>query len=163
MKSTVHAGRVRISLIPRVFPMFLLHSILPFPGLNYIILLIHILQKLLAYFPGLLKLQSLITYSTKMEREGLRDLVMCNDIRGRQTGSGTCIILLYKLCVDQPHSNNELYWHCLSSMLASSPWARCYKKILQWDLPPVCPLCEFMLHHCAHDKILCPCFCILYI
>ena len=83
MKSTVHAGRVRISLIPRVSPMFLLHSILPFPGLNYMILLIHILQKLLAYFPGLLKLQSLITYSTKMEREGLRDLVMCNDVRGR--------------------------------------------------------------------------------
>ena len=110
MKSTVHAGRVRISLHSQGFPhvSFTFYTPIPRPQL-YNTFNSHSAKIASLYFPGLLKLQSLITYSTKMEREGLRDLVMCNDIRGRQTGSGTCIILLYKLCVDQPHSNNELY------------------------------------------------------
>ena len=80
MKSTVHAGRVRISLIPRVFPMFLLYSILPFPGLNYIMLLILILQKLLAYFPGLLQLQSLITYSMQKWRRKSSSFAMMSGV-----------------------------------------------------------------------------------
>ena len=54
--------------------------------------------------------------------------IMC--IRGYIDTQGQCPIVI----IHKPASsllNNELYWHCLSSIPVSNPWTRCYKNGLE--------------------------------
>ena len=100
----------------------------------------HTMGSLLASFPGRSRLQFLIASSIKTEGEGLGERVTCV-MSGRREGGRCPIVVIHKLCVDQPrvyHTTSciDAGFRMLQSQVLGQDITRRTSRFFVGHLPP---------------------------